>query len=83
MEPWYESRYTGLFSRCGPIGRPPCEISTGRPLSFAVERRDGAGRLRSRTWVVLSDELPLQEVPLTAAVARDTFAGEDADGWRP
>lgn len=46
-------------------------VSPGRPLTFGVERRDRHGRLRGVTWVVLSEELPFQEVPLTAAVARD------------
>ncbi len=72
----------GFDAPC-PIGQELEEmVSPGRPLSFAVERRDRDGRLRSVTWVVLSEELPLQEVPLTAAVARDTFDAEEAGAWQ-
>jgi hypothetical protein len=64
----------GFDSPC-PIGRDLEQlVSPGRPLAFAIERRDAHGRLLSRTWVVLSEELPLSEVPLTAAVARETFS---------
>jgi hypothetical protein len=67
----------GFDAPC-PIGQELEEVaSPGRPLTFAVERRDRLGRMRSVTWVVLSEELLLQEVPLTAAVARDTFDDED------
>jgi hypothetical protein len=58
-----------------PIGRDLEQLaSPGRPLAFAVEQHDRGGHLLSRTWVVLSEELPLPEVPLTAAVARETFS---------
>jgi hypothetical protein len=66
-----------------PIGRELAEIANpGRPVTFAVERRARDGRLLGRTWVVLSEELPLQEVPLTAAVARDDFQSGDGVPWR-
>ena len=69
----------------------PCPISRdleqvlgpGRPLAFAVERRDPDGRLLDLTWVVLSEELPLPEVPLTAAVARETFSCDGATTEAP
>jgi hypothetical protein len=70
------------FDYACPIGQELEELaSPGRPLTFAVERRDCHGRLMSVTWVVLSEELPLQEVPLTAAVARDTFEADEI-AWR-
>jgi hypothetical protein len=63
-----------------PIGRELEQLTApGRPLAFAVERREPGGRLLSVTWVVLSEELPLQEAPLTAAVARETIADEGQD----
>src|SRR5436190_884010 len=40
MEPWYESRYTGLFSRCGPIGLRPYDPAVCRWVGF---RRAGTG----------------------------------------
>jgi hypothetical protein len=66
-----------------PIGRELEQLlSPARPLTFAVEQQDPGGRLLSRTWVVLSEELPLPEMPLTAAVARETFSC-DAGTERP
>jgi hypothetical protein len=56
-------------------------VGPGQPVTFAIERHDRDGRLLARTWVVFSEELPLQEVPLTAAVARDTFPAEN-ESWR-
>ena len=47
----------------------------GGVLVFAVERRDAGGRLIDVTWVALPDELPVQEVPLAAAVARQVAGG--------
>jgi hypothetical protein len=67
----------GFDAPC-PIGRELEEVaSPGQPVTFAVEHHGRGGRLLDRTWVVLSEELPLQEVPLTAAVARDHFADDD------
>jgi hypothetical protein len=70
----------GFDSPC-PIGRDlESLLGPGRPLAFTIERHSADGRLLSRTWVVLSDEFPLPEVPLTAAVARETFSCEDDPG---
>jgi hypothetical protein len=68
------------FDRPCPIGRDLEHLlRPGRPLTFAVEQLDPDGRLLSRTWVVLSEELPVPEVPLTAAVARETFSCDSDD----
>jgi hypothetical protein len=75
----------GFDSPC-PIARDLEQVlGPGRPLTFAVEQHDPAGRLLSRTWVVLSEELPLPEVPLTAAVTRETYScgGDSSGGIRP
>jgi hypothetical protein len=70
------------FEEPCPIGQELEEVvSPGEPVTFAVERHDPGGRLLDRTWVVLSEELPVQEVPLTAAVARDTFPA-DGERWQ-
>jgi hypothetical protein len=67
-----------------PIGRDLQELaSPAVPLAFAVEQHDRGGHLLSRTWVVLSEELPLPEVPLTAAVARETFSCDGDVGREP
>jgi hypothetical protein len=75
----------GFDSPC-PIARDLEQVlGPGRPLAFAVEQHDPSGRLLSLTWVVLSEELPLPEVPLTAAVARETYScgSNSCDGPRP
>jgi hypothetical protein len=47
----------------------------GDVLLFAVERRGRTGKLNELTWVAMPDELPVPEVQLSAAVAREAPGG--------